>query len=83
MEPEVVVKQTKAMGRDVFAIESVSGELLGTARRTRKLVSDLMQVIQGRCRDQAAASGVGVAEEWGRAHRRASTVLSVVSWWLG
>lgn len=39
---EVLVKQTKAMGRNVFAIESVSGELLGTARRTRKLVSDLM-----------------------------------------
>lgn len=51
------------MGRNVFAIESVSGELLGTARRTRKLVSDLMQVIQGRCRDQAAADGVGAVEE--------------------
>lgn len=36
-EPEVVVKQTKAMGRDVFAIESAAGELLGSARQTRKL----------------------------------------------
>lgn len=39
---EFVVKQTKAMGRDVFAIESATGELLGTARQMRKLVSDLM-----------------------------------------
>lgn len=26
-----------AMGRDVFAIESAAGELLGSARQTRKL----------------------------------------------
>ena len=45
-KPEVVVKQTKAMGRDVFAIESATGELLGTARQTRKL-GDLVKASRG------------------------------------
>lgn len=45
-EPKVVVTQTKAMGRDVFAIESATGELLGPARQTRKLW-DLVEASRG------------------------------------
>lgn len=43
---EFVVKQTKAMGRDTFVIESPSGEPLGTARQTRNL-GDLVKASRG------------------------------------
>lgn len=43
---EFVVKQTKAMGRDTFVIESASGEPLGTARQTRNL-GDLVNASRG------------------------------------
>lgn len=45
-EQELVVKQTKAMGRDTFAIENPAGELLGSARQTLKL-GDLVKASRG------------------------------------
>ncbi len=54
-EPEVVIKQTKAMGRDVFAIESATGELLGSARQTRKL-GDLVKATRGAARTSTPLS---------------------------
>mgnify|MGYP002716114351 FL=1 len=46
VEQELVVKQTKALGRDAFAIEGPDGELLGTARQTLKM-SDLVKASRG------------------------------------
>ena len=43
---EIVVRQTKALGRDTFAIEGPDGELLGTARQTLKM-SDLVKASRG------------------------------------
>ena len=43
---EIVVRQTKALGRDTFAIEGPGGELLGTARQTLKM-SDLVKASRG------------------------------------
>lgn len=43
---EFVVRQTKAMGRDTFVIESASGEPLGSARQTRNL-GDLVNASRG------------------------------------
>lgn len=45
-EQEIVVKQTKAVGRDEFAIETPTGELLGTARQTRKM-GDIVKASRG------------------------------------
>ena len=45
-EREIVVRQTKALGRDAFAIEGPGGELLGTARQTLKM-SDLVKASRG------------------------------------
>lgn len=45
-EHEVVVKQTKALGRDEFAIENTQGGVLGTARQTLKM-SDLVKASRG------------------------------------
>ena len=45
-EREIVVKQTKALGRDAFAIETPDGQPLGTARQTRK-ISDLVKASRG------------------------------------
>jgi len=45
-EREVVVKQTKALGRDTFAIEGPGGTPLGTARQTLKM-SDLVKASRG------------------------------------
>ena len=45
-EREIVVRQTKAFGRDAFAIEGPGGELLGTARQTLKM-SDLVKASRG------------------------------------
>ena len=45
-EPEIVVTQTKALGRDEFAIQAPGGELLGTARQTLKM-GDLVKASRG------------------------------------
>ena len=45
-EREIVVKQTKALGRDAFAIETPDGQPLGTARQTRKM-SNLVKASRG------------------------------------
>ena len=45
-ENEVVVTQTKALGRDEFAIENAHGDVLGTARQTLKM-SDLVKASRG------------------------------------
>lgn len=45
-ENEIVVKQTKALGRDEFAVENTQGEVLGTARQTRNM-SNLVKASRG------------------------------------
>lgn len=45
-EPEIVVTQTKALGRDEFAIQTPEGEMLGTARQTLKM-GDLVKASRG------------------------------------
>ena len=45
-ENEIVVTQTKALGRDEFAIENAHGDVLGTARQTLKM-SDLVKASRG------------------------------------
>lgn len=45
-ENEIVVTQTKALGRDEFAIEDAHGAVLGTARQTLKM-SDLVKASRG------------------------------------
>lgn len=45
-EPEIVVTQTKALGRDEFAIQTPDGEMLGTARQTLKM-GDLVKASRG------------------------------------
>lgn len=45
-EREIVVKQTKALGRDEFAIEGASGEPLGSAKQTLR-AKDLVKASRG------------------------------------
>lgn len=45
-EPEIVITQTKALGRDEFAIQTPEGEPLGRARQTLQM-SDVVKASRG------------------------------------